>query len=70
MRQRKKRLERLFLKVDFAKSYDPIDWRFLDLMMESFGFDSLCKKWVIARPQRPQFSLMEVHLVNSPLNGV
>lgn len=31
---KKKRIKRMFFKIDFAKAYNSVDWRFLVLMME------------------------------------
>jgi hypothetical protein len=33
----------LILKVDFEKTYDSVDWRFLEYVMVRVG---LCPKWV------------------------
>lgn len=39
---KRRKLERVFFKIDFAKAYDSVDWNFLDMMLKGFGF---CNKW-------------------------
>lgn len=39
----KRKLERIFLKIDFDKAYDSVEWSFVDLMMERFNFEGLDK---------------------------
>lgn len=38
----------LFLKVDFEKAYDSVNWSFLDYMMGRLGFDDKWRKWIKA----------------------
>ena len=44
----KTKLERkMFLfKVDFEKTFDNLNWRFLDDTMEQMGFDMTWSKWI------------------------
>lgn len=44
---RKRKQERIFFKIDFAKAYDLVDWGFLNLMMGRFNFDSRGRRWVM-----------------------
>ncbi|XP_057810311.1 uncharacterized protein LOC131024792 [Salvia miltiorrhiza] len=43
---KKKRLGRIFFKIDFAKAYDSIEWDFIDAMMELLNFDPQWRKWI------------------------
>lgn len=38
MEAKKRRMNRFFFKIDFAKAYDTMDWGFLKLMMQFFNF--------------------------------
>lgn len=44
---KKKKCERMFLKLDFAKAYDNIEWGFLEHMMERLGFHSRWRMWIM-----------------------
>lgn len=39
---RRRKIERVFFKIDFAKAYDTVDWKFLEAMFLQFNF---CDKW-------------------------
>ncbi|GLT47499.1 hypothetical protein SLA2020_211940 [Shorea laevis] len=44
----KKRKQAAFVfKADFEKAYDHVDWSFLDWMMESFGFGTKWRGWIM-----------------------
>ncbi|XP_057775476.1 uncharacterized protein LOC130994451 [Salvia miltiorrhiza] len=43
----KKRKKRLTLfKVDFAKAFDTVDWKFIDLMLEKMNFSQKWRNWI------------------------
>ncbi|GJY81538.1 putative RNA-directed DNA polymerase [Tanacetum coccineum] len=42
----KKRERLFFLKVDFEKAFDSLDWKFLDHTMEQMGFSHKWRKWI------------------------
>lgn len=44
---KKKKLKRIFFKIDFAKAYDSVDWGFLDHMLEKFNFCRKWRKWIL-----------------------
>lgn len=44
---KKKRIERIFFKIDFAKAYDSVDWSYLDMMMEQFNFSRKWRAWIM-----------------------
>lgn len=46
MRLENGRRRSYFLKIDFAKAYDTVDWRFLNLIMERFGFAGKWRAWI------------------------
>ncbi|GLT35234.1 hypothetical protein SLA2020_097030 [Shorea laevis] len=44
----KKRKKSAFVfKADFEKAYDHVDWSFLDWMMDSFGFGTKWRGWIM-----------------------
>jgi len=43
---RKCKKELLLFKVDFEKTYDSIDWGYLDEVMRKMGFPVLWRKWI------------------------
>lgn len=55
----------MFFKIDFVVAYDSVDWRFLDLMMESFDFDVRWRKWIMECVSTTSASI----LVNGSLSG-
>lgn len=36
----------MFLKVDFTKAYDSVDWSFLDAMLSNFNFNKKWRAWI------------------------
>ncbi|KAK9927793.1 hypothetical protein M0R45_024959 [Rubus argutus] len=55
---KKKKNEGLFLKVDFEKAYDHIEWTFLDHVLEQKGFGQRWRKWIGGCLQSANFSIM------------
>jgi hypothetical protein len=45
---KKTKKECMILKVDFDKAYDSVDWKFLDYMLQRFGFGSKWRAWMRA----------------------
>ncbi|GKU95921.1 hypothetical protein SLEP1_g9218 [Rubroshorea leprosula] len=43
---KKRRRPTLIFKADFEKAYDSVNWKFLELMMEKFGFCLKWRKWI------------------------
>jgi hypothetical protein len=43
---RKSNKELLLFKVDFEKSYDSVDWGYLDAVMRRMSFQPLWRKWI------------------------
>ncbi|KAL2252964.1 UNVERIFIED_CONTAM: hypothetical protein Sindi_0091100 [Sesamum indicum] len=48
---------RCALKVDIRKAYDTVDWDFLIVVMEMFGFPSTFVKWIEECVTTPSFSI-------------
>ncbi|KAL2225755.1 UNVERIFIED_CONTAM: hypothetical protein Sindi_3051300 [Sesamum indicum] len=48
---------RCALKVDIRKAYDTVDWDFLIVVMEMFGFSSTLVKWIEECVTTPSFSI-------------
>lgn len=44
---RRRRTEGVFLKLDFQKAYDRLDWSFLRLVLERRGFDDRWCSWIM-----------------------
>lgn len=44
---KRRKLSKVFFKINFAKCYDSIEWDFLDLMMERFNFYLTWRKWIL-----------------------
>ncbi|GKV29207.1 hypothetical protein SLEP1_g38153 [Rubroshorea leprosula] len=44
---KKKKQPTFVFKADFEKAYDCVDWSFLDWMMESFGFGTKWRGWIM-----------------------
>lgn len=44
---KKKKVARIFFKIDFAKVYDSVEWGFLDDMMRILNFDVKWRKWIM-----------------------
>jgi len=45
----------VFVKVDFEKSYDSVDWEFLYYMLGRLGFNSNWIKWIKVCMEQPQY---------------
>lgn len=48
----------MMIKVDMAKAYDRVDWNFLNLVLESFGFSQRFCGIVAECVSSPWFSIM------------
>ncbi|XP_071707972.1 uncharacterized protein [Rutidosis leptorrhynchoides] len=44
MKKNKKKM--LLFKIDFEKAYDSVDWKFLDHMLDCFGFEIKWRSWI------------------------
>lgn len=42
----KRKKEVVLFKVDSEKSYNSVDWKFIDCMMVNFGFNENWRSWV------------------------
>ena len=44
--KRRSREEEIVFKIDFEKAYDPVDWGFLDHVLERKGFSPKWRSWM------------------------
>lgn len=44
---KRRHLKRLLFKIDFAKAYDLVEWRFLEEMLNFFNFDRRWTRWIM-----------------------
>lgn len=61
----KKKLSRFFFKVDFSKTFDSINWGYLDAILGGFNFCDRWRKWIKACVESASASI----LVNGSPNG-
>jgi hypothetical protein len=54
------------LKVDISKAFDTLDWNFLIMVLNNFGFSSTLINWILAILQSARLSI----LVNGKAVGV
>lgn len=45
---KRRKIPRLFFKVDFSKAYDSVNWKFLEDMMQGFNFCDKWRRWIKA----------------------
>ena len=55
---RKCRKDLLLFKVDFEKTYDFVDWKYLDSVMEKMTFPTLWRKWMMECISTPTISVL------------
>ncbi|KAI4299963.1 hypothetical protein L6164_033384 [Bauhinia variegata] len=63
--RRKNISPRCILKVDMKKTYDSIEWKFIEQLMRAFGFPNTFIKWLMACLTTSSFSLM----INGEITG-
>lgn len=61
---KRKKIRRVFFKIDFAKAYDSMDWSFLDTIIETLNFiDGESGSWsVLIRLQRRSLSMVALRV--------
>ena len=50
--------EGFLLKLDLSKVYDRLDWGFLDIILEAFGFNAKVRKIISQLVSTPSFMIM------------
>lgn len=55
---RKSKRGSVFIKVDFEKAYDNVDWGFLDFVICKMGFGERWRKWIISCISSATVSIM------------
>ncbi|GJU89583.1 RNA-directed DNA polymerase, eukaryota, reverse transcriptase zinc-binding domain protein [Tanacetum coccineum] len=54
---RKLKFKRVAFKIDLEKAYDTIDWRFLKVVLEQFGFPGKMVDWIMVCVSTTKFSI-------------
>nr|GFB02209.1 RNA-directed DNA polymerase, eukaryota, reverse transcriptase zinc-binding domain protein [Tanacetum cinerariifolium] len=44
---RKSRPSRCCMKIDIVKAYDTVDWKFLEMALNQYGFHEKMIKWIM-----------------------
>eukprot|EP00253_Pinus_taeda_P012046 PITA_12046 len=65
--------EGMLMQLDLSKAYDKVSWRYLEVVLDAFGFCGTSIKWILALIKSPRYSI----LVNgapsfpfTPLRGI
>ena len=48
----------MMIKLDIAKSYDKLSWKYMDKMLEAFGFGPKWVEWVMSLVMTPFFNIL------------
>ncbi|GKB00051.1 RNA-directed DNA polymerase, eukaryota, reverse transcriptase zinc-binding domain protein [Tanacetum coccineum] len=54
---RKQKIKNVTFKIDLQKAYDTIDWNFLRVVLEQFGFPKMMVEWIIVCVSTTKFSI-------------
>ncbi|GJV92190.1 RNA-directed DNA polymerase, eukaryota, reverse transcriptase zinc-binding domain protein [Tanacetum coccineum] len=54
---RKQKIKRVAFKIDLQKAYDTIDWSFLKIVLEQFGFPERMVNWIMVCVSTTKFSI-------------
>jgi len=54
----KKKQKGMMIKFDFSKAYDPLSWKYLKKVLETFGFRNRWIEWVYNMISTPNFSIL------------
>eukprot|EP00253_Pinus_taeda_P036365 PITA_36365 len=47
-----------YVEVDLSKSYDKVSWKYLEAILEAFGFAQCWINWILALIKSPNFSIL------------
>ena len=56
----------MLIKLDIEKAYNKLSWRYMDKMLEAFGFSLDWVEWVMSLVTTPFFNI----LLNGSLTGM
>lgn len=59
----------LIYKLDFYKAFDRVSWGFLDLLMEKYGFNPKCRRWLLTCWWTASFSILLNGSIGSTFKG-
>ena len=48
----------MLIKLDIAKSYDKLNWKFMEKMLEAYGFYQGWVEWVMGLVTMPVFNIL------------
>ena len=53
-----KREKGMLIKLDLSKAYDRLNWRYLEAILQAFGFCDRWVRWVLSMISTPNFSIL------------
>ena len=48
----------MMIKIDIVKAYDKLSWKYMDKMLEAFGFSPKWVEWVMSLVMTPFFNIL------------
>eukprot|EP00253_Pinus_taeda_P026765 PITA_26765 len=48
----------MLMQLDLSKAYDKVSWRYLEVVLEAFGFCRTWIKWILALIKSPRYSIL------------
>lgn len=55
---KKKKEKNMLIKLDLPKAYDRLNWKYLEAILQAFGFCDRWVKWVLSMISTPNFSIL------------
>ena len=52
------RVPGMMIKLDIAKAYDKLNWKFMEKMLEAYGFSQGWVEWVMGLVTTPFFNIL------------
>eukprot|EP00253_Pinus_taeda_P006274 PITA_06274 len=66
---KKKKEPCMMLKLDLSKAYHRLRWKYVDAILQTFGFYSRWVKWVLSMVSTPNFSILLNGTPTAPFNA-